>query len=246
MDNMNHRPLVIMLAKPPLAGRVKTRLAVDGALSPAAAAGFYAACVADLTARLAGAPDYALVVCGPPGLDAAERQSLTDLLPAGVRLIEEPVSGRPPRDLGRIMEDVAFTCLGSETTRVALIGSDCALLTPDRVRAAFAALDEADLVLGPDGGGGCYLIGLRRRLPILTGPAAFGPVAWSQGTDYGELSRRAEALGIPLAVVATERDVDRPADLDWLRQRLASCPAAAATAPRMAAWLAREWVEGKR
>jgi len=172
MDNMNHRPLVIMLAKPPLAGRVKTRLAVDGALSPAAAAGFYAACVADLTARLAGAPDYALVVCGPPGLDAAERQSLTDLLPAGVRLIEEPVSGRPPRDLGRIMEDVAFTCLGSETTRVALIGSDCALLTPDRVRAAFAALDEADLVLGPDGGGGCYLIGLRRRLPILTGPAA--------------------------------------------------------------------------
>lgn len=237
MVPMMPRPRVVMLAKPPLPGRVKTRLSRAGGLSLAAAAEFSAACLADLAARLAGCREFELLVCGPAGMAEAERAALARLLPAAVPLLEEPVSGREPRDFGQVMEDVVFAQLGDGVPAM-VVGSDCALLPATRVREAVAALREAELVLGPDQGGGCYLIGLARPLPLLTGPPEFGPVVWSQGTDFEELCRRATHLKVRVAVLETERDIDGPADLAWLRDSLATGDAAA-TAPRLAGWFER-------
>jgi len=245
MSRMSHRPRVIMLAKPPRAGRVKTRLTNGSGLTPADAAAFYAACVADLTARLADQPGYELLVCAPPGQSDADLALLAGLLPAGVKLVVEPVAERT-RDFGQVMEDVAFAWLRHDEDAVALLSSDCALLTAEQLSAAVAQFATAELVLGPDDGGGCYLIGLRRKLPLLTGPAEFGPVAWSQGTDFAELRRRADALGIRVALAERERDVDSYADLVWLAERLSTDPAAAETAPRLAAWCAACELEGRR
>ena len=48
-----------------------------------------------------------------------------------------------------------------------VIGSDCAAFTPGHLRAAAAALDEADVVLIPAEDGGYVLIGMREPHPAL-------------------------------------------------------------------------------
>ena len=47
------------------------------------------------------------------------------------------------------------------------IGSDCPGLSPAVLERALAALDRADLVLGPATDGGYWLIGMRRPAPML-------------------------------------------------------------------------------
>ena len=59
--------------------------------------------------------------------------------------------------------------------RVIIIGSDCLTITPDHIEQAFAALNEADVVIGPATDGGYYLLGMRELHPFL-----FEDMPWSQ------------------------------------------------------------------
>lgn len=224
------RQRLILLAKPPLPGLVKTRLI--GPLSPTAVAELYAAFVADLVARLATGP-WRLTVVHPPGADGAALGVLAD---GAAEVRPEPVLTAGPRDLGVAMRDSIAGALSDGAARVVLIGSDVPQLPRDVVAEAFEALREFDLVLGPDTGGGFYLFGARRPPELLT-PAGGGPIAWSAGTDYREVTERARALGLSVAEVKELYDIDGPMDLDRLRAELAAGRLNPADLPRTAAWL---------
>ncbi|MCC7490846.1 MAG: DUF2064 domain-containing protein [Fimbriimonadaceae bacterium] len=217
-----------MLAKPPLAGLSKTRLVRADGLSAAGAAALSAAFIADLTVRLGSSDAWRLVVCCPRGGDRAPLQAL---VPATVVVWEEPALP-PGRDFGTLMNAVLAAWTRPQQP-VALIAADCPLVTPGLIATAFAALRRHAVVLGPDAGGGCWLLGATAPLALL-GDQGAGPVVWSAGRDYAELCRRSAAAGLRLATLPLLSDVDTPADLRELARTLAAQPATAAALPATA------------
>ena len=112
-------------------------------------------------------------------------------------------------DLGSKMDNAFRDALAAGTKNVVLVGSDCPGLSAEILAAAFTALDQTDLVLGPARDGGYYLIGLKQGMPAL-----FTDMPWSSGTVLAATMSRAAALGLRVFLLPELRDVDRPADLD--------------------------------
>lgn len=211
-------PLVVMLAKSPVPGRVKTRLTAGGTVTAAEAAALSAACVRDLSARWLRPERWQLMVVHPA--DDSGRE-LAALVPAGVEVVPEPSQAAGSRDFGAVLGGIFAAWCGDGARPVLVVGSDVPLLSPARLEEACAALGQAELVLGPDRGGGCYLIGCRRALDLFGPGSPEGPVAWSVGTDFAELAARAERRELRWVRLAEEDDLDEPADLERLRLALA-------------------------
>jgi uncharacterized protein len=89
-----------------------------------------------------------------------------------------------------------------------LIGSDCPGLTPERLAAAFDALQSNPAVLGPATDGGYYLIGLRRPVPEL-----FQGVKWGTDTVLRESLQILERIGLKPMLLEPLDDLDRAEDL---------------------------------
>lgn len=78
-------------------------------------------------------------------------------------------------DLGQRMLNAFREQFATGATRAVIIGSDCLAITPDHIQRAFAALDEADVVIGPATDGGYYLLGMTQPHSFL-----FRDMPWSQ------------------------------------------------------------------
>ena len=141
---------LLVLAKTPLAGRVKTRLCPP--LSPRQVAAVAAAALADTLAAVAAAPaaSRTLVLDGPrwPGV------------PAGFRVVPQP----PGTHAERIA--AAFTVGAGPAL---LIGMDTPQITSELLASAAGCLlaDGTDAVLGPASDGGWWALGMRSPDPAL-------------------------------------------------------------------------------
>ncbi len=199
---MTRRRLALaVIAKEPVAGLAKTRLAP--ALGDHGAATVAAALLADTVATVAtvGAEPW---LCFAP---AAARERMAALAP-GFRLL--PQAGG---DLGDRLAACAAALHAAGATRLAIVGADTPHLPAVWQAAAFALLDQADVVLGPALDGGYYLIAIDAtdRPPpaeLFTGVP--------MGTDLvlGETLRRAERLGLRAGLLPPLRDLDRIEDLE--------------------------------
>lgn len=192
--------VLIVFARAPAPGRVKTRLAP--VLGEEGAARLHARLVEKTlsTARAAGFDRIYLY--GAPGIRGKFFRSMRARY--GVRL-------RPQGDgdLG----DRMYRALRSHPGAV-LIGSDCPALRPADLRAALRALrGGADAVLSPAEDGGYPLIGLRRAVRSL-----FDGVAWGSARVLGQTRRRLARLGWTWKELRTLWDVDRPGDVLRLRR----------------------------
>ena len=221
-----------IFARIPSAGTVKTRL--HTALSKSGAERFYAASLADTletAARVCERPVLFLADADPSPVNLSALRDT--LLAAGL----EPATwerldfaAQHGADLGRRMEN-ALARLGADGASPALLaGSDSPSLPPDRLaaalrllRAAGAASSEGcpDVVLGPAADGGYYAIGVRRPVPGL-----LHDVAWSTESALSDTVRRAERLGLRVALLDPWTDVDRPGDLPELAIQIAGLRAA--------------------
>jgi rSAM/selenodomain-associated transferase 1 len=183
------RARIVVFAKEPVAGRVKTRLI------PALGAEGAAALARDMLARTleeARAAGLAVELCGDP--DAAQWHELKP----GLSLTAQGEGG-----LGERLARVA-----SAAQPVLLIGADCPDLDRRRLRAAADALGAYDAVIHPAQDGGYVLLGLRRFDDSL-----FEGISWSTAAVAAQTIARIEALGWSLHVAETLRDIDEPADL---------------------------------
>src|SRR5262249_54560042 len=142
------RDVLVVMAKSPQPGAVKTRLAAI--VGADAACALYRAFLADLADRFAAAP-WSLVWAVTP--DAA------DLTPYVGRAGRRVPQGRG--DLAERMRHCFTELIGAGARRVVMIGADAPHLDEARLAAAFAALDEQDAVFVPTRDGGYCLVGLR-------------------------------------------------------------------------------------
>jgi uncharacterized protein len=110
-------------------------------------------------------------------------------------------------DLGARMLSALAEALAA-ADRAILIGSDCPDYTSAYLSAAFAALDDHDAVLGPAADGGYVLIGLRRPATAL-----FAGMPWGTASVLDRTRAALIRLGWSWHELPTRRDLDRPEDL---------------------------------
>jgi rSAM/selenodomain-associated transferase 1 len=197
---MRTRPNLIVFAKQPRIGRVKSRLARD--IGRVAAWRFYRAQLASLLRRLGRDTRWRCWLAVTPD-EAVSRQRW----PAGWRVVPQgqgDLGRRMLRGFARMPPGLAL-----------LIGSDIPEISRRHTAAAFRLLQRHDAVLGPAGDGGYWLIGLRqnarpRRLD-------FVPVRWSGPHALADTLEALNRLSVGLA--ATLEDIDTGADLARWRNR---------------------------
>lgn len=189
---------IIIFAKAPLPGKVKTRLIP--ALGEAAAARLAYQMLLDTVAEAVAANLAIPELCTDPHPMEPEWQPF--LPQAHLRF-----TAQGEGDLGERLARVAKrTILLGE--KALLIGTDCPALDRHRLRAAALALQEQDAFIHPTEDGGYALLGLGRFDPSL-----FLDIPWSTDQVTAKTIARIEALGWSLGIGETLRDIDEPADL---------------------------------
>ena len=185
---------VVVIAKEPLAGTVKTRLCPP--LTASEAASVAAAALADTLEVVSSSDCRATVV-------AFEGES-DGWVPSEFAVVPQRRGGFGERLAGAV--DDAW---GRTECPVLLIGMDTPQVTvTDLERAAAALLSPGvDAVLGPADDGGYWLIGLRRPAP-----GVFEDVAMSTDHTASDQRRRLETLGFACTVIHGLRDVDTISD----------------------------------
>lgn len=109
-------------------------------------------------------------------------------------------------DLGKRMENALKETFAAGYTRVVLIGSDLYDLTTEDLGEAYQQLDHHEVVLGPAGDGGYYLMGLRQLQPGL-----FQNKQW--GTQTVLEDTLADLRGTDTHLLPVRNDVDRYEDI---------------------------------
>lgn len=175
---------LVVMAKEPLPGRVKTRLCPP--LDPEQAAQLAEAALADTLDAVAWTPARrrVLVLDGAPGA----------WLPPGFEVIEQRGDGLAER-LANATSDVGEALV--------FVGMDTPQLTRALLCDALERLATADAILGRTTDGGYWTIGLRDP-----DPSAFDDVPMSsEGTGRAQRERLAH-LGLRTAELEQLRDVD--------------------------------------
>jgi rSAM/selenodomain-associated transferase 1 len=197
--------ILCIFAKPPVPGKVKTRLIP--AVNPAQAARLAAAFLEDVT-------ETCRQIAGTTTIIATDGDWSKNLQPP--RNIELWQQG--DGDLGNRMERILERALQSAPLAIA-IGADVPLISAEIIEDALEKLQQNDAVLGPSEDGGYYLLGLRRSQAGL-----LENLPWSQPHTRQATRLRLESLGLTVADTQLLFDIDTPQDLERL-QKHHQCPA---------------------
>lgn len=197
---------LIIFAKPPKPGAVKTRLVPP--LSEREAAEVYEASLRDVIAL--AARERGRVELWFPGGDAAGDYFAREF----PHLLRRP---QADGSLGDRLADAFARSFTEAADRVVAIGGDSPTLPDTTLTAAFHDLQEADTVLGPALDGGYYLVGLRadawpRARQLFTG------VPWSSPGVWEATLARAEQAALDVRILPGWYDLDRIEDLQRVRQ----------------------------
>lgn len=204
---------LVVFAKAPVPGKVKTRLCPP--LSGKQAARLYAAFVADVLAGARASEAAAVSVAYEAHTKHPDLSWIEDA---------PPWFRQADGDLGARLIAAFETAFNAESSKVVIIGSDCPDLDPKILGDAFARLDGTDAVLGPAEDGGYYLIGLRAPMPHL-----FTKMEWSDSRVLKRTLERLRLRGASFELLPEHADVDTFGDLKALSRRL---PAGGGRAPR--------------
>jgi rSAM/selenodomain-associated transferase 2/rSAM/selenodomain-associated transferase 1 len=203
---------LIVLAKPPLRGRAKSRLARG--VGDGRAARLARAMLSDTLRFVAALTD------AHDDLDA--RFAWTGSLESYPLAAHRP----PPvpqgdGDLGARMARLAADALGEDgVQRVLLLGTDCPALPEAHVRAALTLLEAHEVVLGPVEDGGFWGLGLSATAPALRDLRWLDDIDWTAADTAAAVRARALALGLHVADAPASFDVDRAEDLPRLERAL--------------------------
>ena len=193
---------VLVFAKSPRAGEVKTRL-VPG-LSARQAAALYGRMLRRAMAAARDSGVGPLTLCAAPDTNCPELRALAAQHGAAL-------TGQVGADLGARMHNALAHAL-ERHPRALLMGSDCPSLGPEVVRKAHEVLASSEpVVLVPATDGGYVLVGLRRVCD-----AMFSEVPWGTSGVMGATRERLRGVGMAWRELLPLRDVDRIQDLDLL------------------------------
>jgi hypothetical protein len=191
------RRSLIVFAKAPRPGEVKTRLAAD--VGHAEAARIYRAMGRQIVDAVRGDGYSVQIHYDPP---EALDEVASWLGASGVSYHPQT-----PGDLGARMA-AAFVSSFETADAVCIIGTDTPSVSEGTVEGAFDALEEHDVVIGPAVDGGYYLLALKDPCPAL-----FSDVAWSTSEVFGITLARARQAGLIVHLLERATDVDRLVDV---------------------------------
>jgi uncharacterized protein len=194
------RRRLLVFAREPRAGRVKTRLIP--ALGVAGAAALYRRMLSDTVAQASGV-DSADVELWCDFSDT-QPQICTALAETHGFALHRQRGG----DLGERMWHALTAAPPPDARPTLLIGSDCCGITSDYLLQAFEALAAHDGVIGPAMDGGYVLIGMNRPERRL-----FEAIPWSSDAVLERTRRRFDELSWRYAELPVLRDIDEPSDL---------------------------------
>ncbi len=189
---------LLVFSKPARPGRVKTRLI--GELSAEQAAELHGAFLADVVEEMT-AGRFALRMAWAL---AADESAPDDGIPS---------LAQHGSDLGERLYG-ALSETGDEYPLVAAIGSDHPHLRASLVESAFDKLNAGtEVVLGPAGDGGYYLVAVRREA---LRARLFEAIPWSTDGVLRTTLERCGELGLGVELLPLVMDVDTPGDLEKL------------------------------
>lgn len=189
---------ILIFAKAPVPGQVKTRLIAE--LGAAGAADLHAELLEDTVKRCSRAQlAPVLLYCAP-----------NTLHPVFIALSERyriPLLPQVEGDLGQRMGSAVQQVL-SDAAHVLLVGTDAPPLQPVEMRQALQAMEQSDAVMIPAEDGGYVLLGLKRYVADL-----FDDMPWGTSRVADITRSRAVAAGLDLCELPALWDVDRVEDL---------------------------------
>jgi rSAM/selenodomain-associated transferase 1 len=192
--------LLMIFAKEPVAGQVKTRLCP--ALSPEAAARLYGQFLEDVAEEMTRLHQINIALAYTP---ASALPFFQNRATPGIQFVAQAEA-----DLGTRLKQ-AFVWGFAEGAQTVLIrNSDSPDLPGRLVTEAREVLErgQAQVVLGPCPDGGYYLVGLPSPQPQL-----FQDINWSSPTVLAETLARAESLGLTVHLLPPWPDIDTCDDL---------------------------------
>lgn len=192
---------IAILAKAPLPGLAKTRLAP--ALGPEGAAALQARMIERTVETAKAAATGSITLWAAPDEQHPIFQMIGTML--GIKAMRQPDG-----DLGERM----YAAVAGAGGPVLVIGTDCPALTVEHLRTAADVLRAGfDAVVIPVEDGGYALIGARRAEPGL-----FADVRWSTASVMADTRRRLLHLRYSWREPTRLWDVDVPEDLDRLKR----------------------------
>ncbi|MCF8045045.1 MAG: TIGR04282 family arsenosugar biosynthesis glycosyltransferase [Desulfarculaceae bacterium] len=193
---------VIIFAKAPEKGKVKTRLARD--MDEDFVVFLYGNLVEKTLETVRQTP-FVPIVCFSP---AEKEQIMKNWLGRHVSYLVQR-----GEDLGQRISVAFRASFEKGFSQVLVIGSDIPGIEPNHLEEAFSLLQENDAVIGPAYDGGYWLIGFNRNG---FSPHVFADIPWSTDHVLGDTMEKCAGLGLSAALAAKLRDIDTVQDLNLL------------------------------
>ena len=201
-------PAIVVMAKRPVPGRVKTRLTPS--LSPHQAARAHAAMLDCVLARLAShlpGRHYLALDGHTAPTDPPDAPALAYDLPPAFRVIDQGTG-----DLG---DRITHVWKSINQGPAVFFGVDSPDIPTETLGSLWGHLASADALIGPVSDGGYYCLAAR-QLP----PPLLTNIDWGTPAVYHQTHQAAQDAGLDLRDLAPWHDVDEPADLLALQERL--------------------------
>ena len=194
MIQKTRKRALVVFAREPEEGRVKTRLSQSG-MPAADVVALYKAFVEDVLGLADKAKAEEVFVYIAFG---KEKTGFFDRFKDRYTL-----KYQEGESLGERMHNAFMDCFLAGFSEVLILGSDCLTLTPVDIEEAYKGLEHADVVLGPSEDGGYYLVGL-------TDPqrALFEGIDWGTPRVLAETRQKAQFLDLDIYALETKEDID--------------------------------------
>ena len=194
---------LLVFARLPELGKVKTRLAAD--LGAEHALTIYEAMLRDLIANIGeSTPDTEIEFMWPP-TPAANGATLRRAFAHHSAAMQTGPS------LGdRLSMALSERFFFHRTQKIVVIGADDPTLDRELIDHAFALLDSCEYVVGPATDGGYYLIGCRA---LAFDPELFLDIEWGTPTVLATTMKKIAALERTVALLPERYDIDVVEDL---------------------------------
>jgi hypothetical protein len=196
---------LIMFAREPVSGKVKTRLSPYN--SPQKAADLYRAFIVDIVNNLKKLKNQDLTMAYTP---TSSETAFHELLGRSIALF--PQRGVT---LGDRLKNAFQDFFGKGVKRVIIIGTDSPTLPISYIKEAFNALLKVPIVIGPTFDGGYYLIGLSEFAGEI-----FAGVEWGSVHVFSQTIARIRDLNKKFHLLPPWYDIDTPRDLAFLQSHL--------------------------
>ena len=196
----HHKLLLVVVAKAPVPGEVKTRLSPD--FSTIEATNLYRCFIQDRIKEIGNLTGMDLAISYTP---EDSEDYFAKFLSNGFHLF--PQRGK---DLGERLNNIFVDKLAGKYDAVSIIDSDTPDLPRSIVQQSFQLLkaDRTDAVFGPCYDGGYYLVGMREPHPQL-----FQKIPWSTDKVLPRTLEKANSLGLQTKLLPKWNDLDTFQDL---------------------------------